>query len=243
MSAKHILDSGFNNCIKERLLKINLSAYKPVKSLIKLGVIKKECSNCNMELYNAIHVFFNCYAAKYSIMLIQNVIFFNWKITFQITPDMLLVTCLDKLKNVKALQNIKMGIINLILAYKNLTHLDFYSKKLIVKPTSTIYHTKLIRRVVNLTLKSSKGKGIRIIVPPKPIKMPNGDNFPSLLDLLGSEMYFTASGLPVPRSQLNCVGEIKIPLFNNEELSELLTNLRKLSPLKPLDSSSTPVSS
>ena len=106
-------------------------------SLIKLKVIEGTCPNCN------------CFVAEYAILLLHNLIFYNFGLHLTISPSLILVTEPSQLKDIKADQKVKKLILNLVLSLKNNIHLDFYGKKIFVPPFSSKYHISLLKCTVH----------------------------------------------------------------------------------------------
>ena len=198
MGAKTILKTKLTNSVKQRLLRLNASAYMHSSSLIRLKIIEGTCPNCKQPIDDMLHVWYHCFVAEYAILLLHNPIFYNFGLHLKISPSLILVTEPSQLKDIKADQEVKEVILNLVLSLKNNIHLDFYGKKLFISPFSSRYHSSLLKCTMHGAFRACTKIYIKI-PPANPKYLPSGEKSPTLKTLFEESLADNSYNYDVPR--------------------------------------------
>ena len=149
----------------------NASAYMHSASLIKLKIIESTCPNCKQPFDDMLHIFYYCFVAEYVILLLHNLIYYNFGLQLTITPSLILVTEPSHLKDIKADPEVKQVILNLIQSLKNNIYLNFYGKKIFVSPFSSKFCNSLLKRTVHGAFRACNNIYIKI-PPANPLLLP-----------------------------------------------------------------------
>ena len=87
-----------------------------------------------------------------------------------------------RLNNINTSFENKMFILTLISAFKNLVHINFFTRKMHISIENTKFHADLMKNIISLTKKVMPHRNI--ISPRKiPKYLANGDIFPTLKSL------------------------------------------------------------
>ena len=194
------------------------------KSMVKLRIIESKCPNCRLPVADFLHFWFHWFVGSYAILLLHNLIYQNFGLSLTITPSLILVTEDTHLKNLNVNAETKKIILNLILAYKNAIHLDFFTKKLYVSPYCKRYHRNLMKRIVKSAFKAFPQ--VVINNPPPPKFLPSGKKFPTLLETFNESRQENI--YHIPRLIIWQSEEVKSSAISSEALillSEKLTSL------------------
>ena len=120
---------------------------------------------------------------------------------FQVLPPMLMVLKRSQFNNSRLTKGEENILISLLLSYRNVTHRDFYRRKLHADMNSHRFHIHSMNKIIKLANTVLKNANLASMgtIPPRSA---NGSRFLTLRDVCQSGNIFSAEGLWMYKTEL-----------------------------------------